>query len=158
MYNNIGLQQIITPRLSPYLWDIFGYCGGLITIFYYNKLGLIIFSCIYAFYGLLNILFDIFTVSFEYSNNIMPNYKELNIYSIYITNKKYILQDKNSSEPFKKINMIDNSKLNIEISLYVGNNKFIKILLYYIYLLGITKKNYTKEDFNNFKESPIQFV
>ena len=156
--NNIELQQILSPRLPPYLWDIVGYCGGLITIFYYNKIGIISYFCAFIFYGLLNVLFDIFSVSFEYSNNIMPNYKNIGNYNIYITNKKYILQNKNNSIPFDKINMVDNSKLKLELSIYVGESYFIKNILYYIYLLGITKKNYTKEDYNRFKDTMFHYV
>jgi len=53
--NNIELNNIIYPRLSPYIWDIVGYCGGLVVIFYYNKIGIIAYSCLFVFYGALNI-------------------------------------------------------------------------------------------------------
>lgn len=156
--NNIELRKILSPRLPPYIWDIVGYFGGLITIFHYNKIGIIIYSCAFVFYGLLNVLFDIFSVSFEYSNNTMPSYKDIGNYNFYITNKKYVLQNKNNNIPFDKINMVDNSKLSLELSIYVGESYFIKNTLYYIYLLGITKKNYTKENYNNFKDTIIQFI
>jgi hypothetical protein len=35
--NNIELQNIIYPRISPYTWDMIGYIGGLVALFYYNK-------------------------------------------------------------------------------------------------------------------------
>ena len=92
--NVIHLRNILSPRMPPYLWDIVGYCGGLITIFHYNKIGIIIYSCAFVFYGLLNVLFDIFSVSFEYSNNQMPNYNNIGNYNFYITNKKYVFQNK----------------------------------------------------------------
>jgi hypothetical protein len=63
---------------------------------------------------MLNMVFDIYSVSIEYSNNAMPNYKNIGNYNFYITNKKYILQNKNNSLPFDKINIIDNSKLKIK--------------------------------------------
>jgi hypothetical protein len=157
--NNIELNQIIHKRIPPYLWDIIGYFGGLIAIFYYDKNGIIIYSCSFVFYGLLNILFDVCSVSFDYSNSIMPNYNNIKpLYNFYISNKKYILQNINTSNPFDEINMIDNSKLKIELTIYVGENKFIKKILFVIYLLGITKKNYTIEDYNNFKNNTIYFV
>lgn len=155
--NVMELRKILSPRMPPYLWDILGYYGGLITIFYYNKIGIIIYSCAFVFYGLLNVLFDIFSVSFDYSNNQMPNYRDIGNYNFYITNKKYVLQNKNNLIPFEKINMVDNSKLMVELSIYAGESYFIKNTLYYIYLLGITKKNYTKENFNNFKDTSIHF-
>jgi hypothetical protein len=55
------LKDIIEPRLPPYLWDIFGYAGGLLCLLYPNKLGILIYSC--------------------YTNNIMPTYNELGHYT-----------------------------------------------------------------------------
>jgi hypothetical protein len=149
--NTIDLQTIIHKRVPPYLWDIIGYGGGLIAIFYYDKIGIIFYSCSFVLYGLLNIIFDIYSVSFEYFNHTMPNYNDIEyIYNFCIVNKKYVLQNKNNSKPFDKINMIDDSKLKIELSIYVGKYNFIKYLLYVIYLFGITKKNYTINDYNDF--------
>ena len=156
--NNTELQQIIYPRIPPYLWDILGYGAGLIAIFYYDKIGIIIYSCSFVMYNILNIFFDNFSVSFEYSNNKMPNYKNIGIYNFYITNKKYILDKKNSnSNPFEKSNMIDNSKLKIELSIYVGDNYYIKYILFIIYILGITKKNYTINNYDDFIDTLCYF-
>ena len=156
--SNITLEEIIYKRIPPYTWDIFGYTGGLITIFYYNKIGIIVYSCIFGIYILLNILFDYYCVSFEYSNKLMPNYKNIGNYNLFITNKKYILQNINNSLPFDSINIIDNSKLKIELSIYIGENKYIQKSLLYIYYCGITQKNYTSLDYNNFKDNTIHFV
>ena len=156
--NNIELNKIIYPRLPPYIWDIVGYGGGLVAIFYYNKIGIIVYSCSFVLYSLLNMIFDIFSVSFEYSNNIMPNYKDIGKYNFYITNKKYILQNINKSKPFDKINMIDDSKLKIELSIYVGQYYVVKYFLFFIYLSGITKKNYTIKDYNDYKDTNCYFV
>ena len=156
--NHITLEQIIHKRVPPYIWDIFGYTGGLITIFYYNKIGIIVYSCIFGIYILLNILFDYCCVSFEYSNNNMPNYKNIGNYNLFITNKKYILQNIDNSLPFDTINIIDNSKLKIELSIYIGERYFIQKLLLCIYYCGITQKNYTSLDYNNFKDNIIYFV
>lgn len=158
IYNNIELSKILKPRITPYLWDIVGYIGGLVTIFYYDKVRIIIYSILFVLYGLLNIVFDIYSVSIEYSNNAMPNYKNIGNYNFYITNKKYILQNENNSLPFDKINIIDNSKLKINLSVYVGDYIFIKYLLFVIYLLGITKRNYTINSYDDFKDNIIYFV
>lgn len=156
--NNIELKDILYIRLPPYVWDIIGYGGGLVVIFYYDKIGIITYSFSFVLYGLLNIIFDIFSVSFEYSNNTMPNYNNIGKYNYYITNKKYILQNKNNSKPFDKINMVDDSRLKIELSIYVGEYFAIKYLLFIIYLFGITKKNYTIKDFNDYKDTICYFV
>ena len=156
--NNIELNKIIHPRLTPYVWDIIGYSGGLVAIFYYDKIGIIVYSCSLVLYSLLNIFFDICVVSFEYSNNVMPNYKSIGNYNYYITNKKYILQNINKSKSFDKINMIDDSKLKIELSIYVGECYIVKYFLFFIYLSGITKKNYTIKDYNDYKDTICYFV
>jgi len=88
----------------------------------------------------------------------MPNYKSIGRHNFYITNKKYILQNINNSKPFDKINMIDDSKLKIELSIYVGENYVVKYFLFFIYLSGITKKNYTIKDYNDYKDTIIYYV
>ncbi len=158
MNSRIKLKDIVYPRLSPYVWDFLGYGGGFIVIFYYNKIWVLIYYSLFILYGILNIFFDLFTVSFDYSNNNMPNYKEIGDYNFYITNKKYLLQNTDISLPFEKINMIDNSKLKIELSIYVGENYYIKHSLLVIYLLGITKRNYTIIDYNNLKDTIIHYL
>lgn len=156
--NNIELKNIIYPRCPPYVWDIIGYSGGLIAIFYYDKIGIIVYSCSFVLYGLLNMFFDIVSVSFEYSNTTMPNYKDIGIYNLYITNKKYILQNINKLNTVDTINMADDSKLKIELSIYVGEFFLVKYALFAIYLLGITKKNYTMNDYSEYKTTIIHYV
>ena len=151
--NNIKLQNIIQSRVPPFVWDIIGYCGGLFVIIYYNKNFLIGYSCFFILYGLLNIIFDFFSVSFEFSNISMPNFKNICEYNFYITNKKYILQSKSSSSnPFEHGTTIDDSRIKIDISIYVGDYVCIKYFLMVIYLLGITKQNYTIMNYNDFKD------
>ena len=107
---------------------------------------------------MLNMLFDFYSVSLDYTNRLMPNYKNIGIYSFYITNKKYALNSRNISKPLESSNMVDDSKLNIELTMYVGDYNLIKYTLFVIYILGITKKNYTLNDFNTFKCNEIFFV
>ena len=49
------------------------------------------------------------------------------------------------------MNIVDNSKLKIELSVYAGESCFVKYILFFIYLSGITKKNYTMNEYNDFK-------
>ena len=156
--DNTELKQILIPRIPPHIWDIIGYGGGLTTVFYYNENDIIIiYSCFFVFYGLLNILFDILTVSFEYGSDKFPNYKNMGYCRWYVTNKKYNTDNKftretnaNSNENLKKYSV------SFEISVYVGEHNLIKNMLFYIYLMGITKKNFTLDD-EKFKEA-IKFV
>ncbi len=83
---------------------------------------------------------------------LLPNYKYIGKYNFYITNKKYSLQNINKSKPFDKINMEDDSKLKIELSIYLGKYCLIKYFLFVIYFFGITKKNYTIKDYNEYKD------
>lgn len=156
----IKIEELLPPRIPPFVWNIIGYITGLVVIFYHNNFNIIIFSFVLALYGLLNILFDIFTVSFEYTNNDMPNYNKMNVYSkLYISNKKYILQNKNSNYmPFETTNIIDDSKLLLELSIYAGNNPYINNLLFYIYILGITNKNYTRKESSYFKDNLCSYL
>jgi hypothetical protein len=91
----------------------------------------------------------------------LPTYDNLNFYNFTIVNKKYNLKinpistnrfsdERNLSEKCKETkecvgNMhysIGNLKL--ELNFYVGKSEKIEMLLNYIYLFGITKKNYTQ--------------
>lgn len=155
---NCELNKFIYLRIPPFIWNIIGYIGGLITVFYFNKNGIIAFSCLFTMYGILNILFDIFTVSIEYSNDNLPNYINIGFYNFIITNKKYVLQSINNAPAFETSNFIDNNKLKIELSIYDGDYIFIKYFLLGVYLLGITNKNYTIISVKNLKTQTIQFV
>jgi len=157
--DNPELKDILYPRLPPHFWDVIGYGGGLIAIFYYNKVGIISYSCSFVLYGLLNIIFDFFTVSFDYSNNKMPDYNNIGNYKYYITNKKYKIQITEGityeSREYVSRNI---SRLIVELSIYVGENHLIKYFLFFIYLIGITKKNYTIREPNVFKKINDIFV
>jgi hypothetical protein len=146
---DIKFEELLKPRIPPNIWDVIGYGGGLTTIFYYNKLGIIFYSCFFVVYGLLNIMFDYFTVAFEFTNSSFPTYQNIGNYNWFIPSKKYKLDN--------GVMNVDESRLMIEISLYLGENHTINNTLNIIYLLGITKKNYTNVDIRNFK-SNILFV
>jgi hypothetical protein len=139
------LDDIIYNRVPYFIWDIIGYVGALVAIYYYNKLGIFITSCSYVSYSTLNSIFDILTITFDYSNETFPTHDEMmtnnNISKLFIiTNKTYEFNDH-----------INNSKLKMQLTIYPGNNNIIHQLLSLIYRLGITKKNYVinKEIFLN---------
>jgi hypothetical protein len=204
------LKDIICPRLTPYLWDILGYIGGLTTVYYNDINGIIvIYSSVFVFYGLLNMFFEFFTVSFDIGNGkdnckckckdidndnkddiIMPNYKNIGNYIFYITNKKYSPKtrksltslfihnnlskheinnlygenniknkEKNVVIDVKEENsdlVIENSKLIVELSIYPGKISLIQNTLYIIYLLGITKRNFTITNIKSFEKFLIK--
>jgi hypothetical protein len=155
---DMKIQNILVPRIPPHLWDISGYIGGILCLLYFNSFQILIYSCIFILYELINIIVETYTVSFDYTNENMPTYNELNNYIFFITNKKYILLDNQVIESLTKMYMIDNSRLVLEVNVYVGNNYIIKYFIYYIYLLGITKRNYTMKDYEMFKYNKIRFI
>lgn len=154
---DMKIQNIIIPRIPPYLWDISGYIGGILCLLYFNSFQMI-YSSVFIMYGIINIIVETYTVSFDYTNEYMPTYNELNYYIFFITNKKYILLTNQVMKDLTKIDMIDNSRLVLEVNVYVGNNYIIKYFIYYVYLLGITKRNYTMKDYEMFKYNKIRFV
>ena len=88
------IKNIIEPRIPPYIWDILGYIGGLLCLLYFNHFEIVVYSCMFAIYGLLYIIVENYTVSFDYTNDIMPSYRELVYYKYFVTNKKYYLINK----------------------------------------------------------------
>lgn len=159
--NNNSILNVFTYRIPPFCWDIVSYIVAITAIFYHTTPYLIFYTTLIILYGLLNLFFDVNTVSFDFSNEKMPNYNEFGNNKYFITNPLYALQDINQSQNGvgqSEINMIDNSKLKLTISIYVGDNKMLKTLLYIIYFFGITKKNFTSVDKNNFKENVLHFV
>jgi hypothetical protein len=129
---NKDLDNIIIKRIPPYLWDMIGYICPFIIVINYNKQLIIIYSLLYVVYGFLNIIFELFTYTIEYS----PINKEIGNYNIYLTNKKFKLNKYGENE-------LNNNKLIIDLNIYNGNSILIKNILLIIYSLGITKKNYT---------------
>ena len=77
-----------------------------------------------------------------------------------ILNKKYNLKTDEDQGTQERIDlndflinkqMIDSSNLKLDLSFYIGNDEKLETLLNYIYLLGITKKNYTQINLNKLK-------
>jgi len=161
MSDTVRFEDLLKPRIPPNVWDIIGYGGGLIAIFYYNKLGIIIYSCFFVLYGLLNIIFDYFTVAFEYTDDNFPTYDKLGNHKWFIPNKKYKLDHKFANDR-KNSNLgysiIDNSKILVEFSIYNDKSQWIKNMLFIIYFMGVTKKNYTLIDISNFNNNILYFV
>jgi len=167
------LHEIIYPRIPPYLWECVAYIGGLITIFYYNRTVVVSFAILFVFYGLANILFDYCCVTIETNNDIMsakkddsnsygnsddklPNYKNFGNYSLYVTNKKYKVKNKQLINVKHCQTLLDNGNIQLELTVYLGDSVILQHLLFGIYLLGITKKNFTNSIKN--KKAPLYAV
>ena len=197
---NPKLEQIVLPRVPPVLWQIYAVIVSFLTATRYNKN--IYFITINAFITLIyfasNIFFELFTVSFEYTNNTFPKYENIGIQGIYISNKKYelkrkipkfnekmkqeevkqdiekgqkgqVIEQDNYSQiiPYLGLDNLLNlekekekeieietktekealniSNLKIDITVYIGDNNYIKYMLFYIYLFGITSRNFTSK-------------
>jgi hypothetical protein len=156
------LNKILKLRIPPICWDLAGYLFGFIVLIQGTFTSLMLYGICFASYGMLNAIFDIFTVSIELTNNLFSNYENLGFYKWTIVNKKYNLKlpQQNSrtslTDNLKTINTSD-SNLKIEFSLYVGSNELLELLLNCIYLSGITKKNYTQINRTKMIKSPINF-
>ncbi len=158
MNYNLYLNSIIHQRCPPFIWDIIGYVGGIYSIYQYNYITILIYSCLFTLYGILNIIFDTYTVSFECKNDKFPTYKNLGLYQYYIINKKYKLNSKEIGHELTNNRiLLDNSNLVVELNIYVGDHLLLKQLLYLIYIVGITKKSYTLTDIDELKEKGIRF-
>jgi hypothetical protein len=53
------LNEILYPRIPPYIWYILGYFVGIISIYSNNILA---FAYLFFSYGTLNLLFDFFNI------------------------------------------------------------------------------------------------
>jgi hypothetical protein len=159
---NEELYKIFNKRCPPIILEIFGYISGFLIILFNNKLFIIIYGSIFLFYYLCNLFFDIFTVSISYKNNKMPLYKDITYYEmLMLSNKKYRL-NKDTKYDFTLNNFnyyyINNSNLELDIHIYVGDNILVNNILYYIYLFGITRKNFSLKEHTNFIHNEIIFV
>ncbi len=141
---NLTLDSIIEPRLPPITWDILGYIGGIANIVCYNKTVLFAYAGLFVLYGLLNIIFDTYTISCEYTSNQFPDYNGMNLFErLYVCNKKYKIQERQICDGgIRNIHMVDCCKLQLDIYFYINDN-CLKHLMKLIYKLGITKKNFT---------------
>ena len=164
---NIKLENLLSMRVPPFFWDLMGYLFGLFVLFYNNYNSIILGGIFFTSYGVLNIIFDTFTFSYEYTNDLLPKYNELKFYNWTIVNKKYNLKDGEEKNENKNITLddhyinkknVDVSNLKLELSFYIGNNEKIELLLNYIYLFGITKKNYTQINRDKLKDKSHIFI
>lgn len=158
----VKLTNILVPRVPPFLWNILIYIFGLLYYFIQEK-NILFFICLLLFtIELSNIIFDFFTVSIELSTTSFPSYKNIKLYNLYIYDKKYYLKPKlpnkyDSHDENYDCILIDKNNTFINIYIYSGNDINIEQILYFIYLFGLTKKNYTREHKNNFVESEYFF-
>ena len=158
----VKLTNILVPRFPPFLWNIFIYFCGLLYFFVQDK-NILLFICfLMSFIESSNIFFDFFAISIEVSSISFPNYNKMQLLNLYIYDKKYYLRPMipnrfESHDETRDCILIDRNNTYVDISIYTGNNNNIEIVLYFIYLFGFTKKNYTREHKNNFIESEYFF-
>jgi hypothetical protein len=109
---NIEIEKILKHRVPPFCWDLMGYSFGLFILIYNNFYIMVSYGLIFACYGLLNMLFDTYTVTIEFANDLLPNYDELGFYKWSIVNKKYNLKDSEKKNTENKINNIEEYFIN----------------------------------------------
>ena len=143
--DDVKLDKILRLRVPPFCWDLMAYLFGLFILLNGNSTTLIISGIIFVSYGVLNIVFDTYTFSCEYTNDYFPKYDELGLYNWSIVNKKYNLKTDEDQGTQERIDlndflinkqMIDSSNLKLDLSFYIGNDEKLETLLNYIYLLG----------------------
>jgi hypothetical protein len=158
----VKLSNILVPRFPPFLWNIFIYLFGLLYFFLQER-NILFFTCfLLSIIEFSNIFFDFFTISIELSTTSFPNYKQNYLFNLYIYDKKYYLKPMlpnrfESHDETRDCILIDKNNTYINVYIYSGNDNNIEITLYFIYLFGLTKKNYTREHKNNFIESEYFF-
>lgn len=113
-YLELKLDEILYPRIPPFLWYIIIGGEGLVLFFYGNEGFFIFYSCFCFLYLFLNHLFDKYSKSLDFTM-------------------------------YKKIGE------KIEFYIYNGEYTFVKYALFTIYLLGITKKEFTILDKSKFR-------
>lgn len=154
----VKLSNILVPRCPPFLWDILIYGFGLLYIFSNIKHLLTLVYTLFATCNLSNLFFNYCTVSIELTTSLpVYNSENFKLQNIYIFDKKYYLKSaipvtsgfpKQNDEP--NCLLIDKNNTSLNVNVYIGNNLMVEQILYFIYLFGLTKKNYTREHKNNF--------
>ena len=144
-------SDIVKPRIPPIIWNIFSFIVSFYIVIKNNKFILYIGLCITSLYIILNLIFDIYTLSIsldKYSNIKNNNFNDLTFFeNLYCPNKKYNISyinvPGNTSCP---IEQTKNNYFTYEVNMYDGNNNFIRNLLKIIYFSGITTKIYIETD------------
>lgn len=155
----VKLSNILVKRIVPFIWDISIYTFGLSFIFTHMKFFLFLFYFLFATHKLSNIFFDFFTIAIEISSNSFPT-NEIKIYDIHIYDKKYYFKKSNlgkykaNEEEYNTV-LIDKNNTYTNVYIYTGTNTNIENALYFIYVYGLTTKNYTREHTNNFTENEL---
>jgi hypothetical protein len=155
---NSKLDEIVNlNRIPPITWVIVGFALPVANIVYVNSYFLYFSTILFIFYGCCNLLFELSTFHLNvvssnfqlYTDFTFHNKLTVSNYLIYPLNK--IID--NSKNPFIcEFETLDNTRISIELSIYSGNIKCIKKILFLIYTFGITSRNYTYDkDIEYFK-------
>lgn len=150
MSTNIQHKHIF--RIPPSFYYIIEYTMHFIVFFFQYQSFFRYISIFFFIYSFLNIFFDAFTSISEH-NILLDSRNHLYWYEIFMVNNiKQFLKNNNSNDDEENNNFVttvfsrfDDYKIKqsyYEVYVYVGHYKFIKILLWIIYFLGITSKNF----------------
>lgn len=112
-----------------------------------NDVDWVVFFALFSAYGMLNILFDVFTVEQVYESNQSKHSENLGYQAWCITNKKYFPQTvrvpRTDNTTFATHSSYKpRSIISFVVHFYNGQSPFLHFVLHAIYLLGITKKNF----------------
>lgn len=154
MTNFCKYNEFIYYRFPPQIWNILVVCSFI----YNNESFIKIVLYIKLVHYLLNVFFDYYTITFSYSTFAVQSYNELKkIQKLMFQDTKYILYRKSieffGSSPTPLLS--DTIKLQFNISVYYGDNPFIKFLLNIIYELGITNKIFSNKKMDYFNNNQI---
>lgn len=143
---NIPLKDVAPVRITPYVWDVIGYMGGALALMT-DEVDLIVYFTLFAVHGILNILFDVCTVEHLYTSDLGTHSENLGYRTLCITNKQYHPQTTRieSKTPFDASPLLECSTISFVVHFYNGISPTLKSILYVIYVLGITKKNFVHD-------------
>ena len=153
-------ELLVLNRIPPILWTVGGYTLSFLNLYYYNDNLLRISIFLFLSYGCLNLFFNLMTFSFDFKSNNFPKYNEFNfLHKLTISNYQIIplngiKEEWKEGEITPLETSFDDTKIFINVSTYNVDFNFIKIILYFIYIFGITDKNYVHgKNHDYFKET-----
>jgi len=151
--NSYKINDIITYRIPPIIWNIFNYTLYGYASFFKKKYLIYFMTLFIIIYYILNKVFDLYTFQIELNNDDF-NLEKKNINDITLYEK--ILYN---NFKFKITEITQEYDFICDVNFYQGKNKYIEYLLNVIYLIGFTDKLYCKkEKFTNYKKFKNIFI
>jgi len=154
-------ELLVLNRIPPILWIIIGYMLSFLNLYYYDDILFRISIFLFLLYGCLNLFFNLMTFSFDFKSNNFLKYNEFNfLHKLTISNYQIEPSNIEKSGSIEEGKMtsskyyFDDTKIFINITTCNIDSDFIKTILYFIYIFGITDKNYAhKKNIDYFKET-----